>query len=557
MGILYRIVGITGERLFRFSTLALSILCFSPPKSSLNLSLFYIKNTQVFFPLSRRWCRRSRAEKLPVFVFFLFFLDIYLFPFLRFGAFSSPSLHAAGHHRSTGGEIGGVWRRRLDDGGAACGSFCCQQQYWRRLQQRWADDLIAERGGSGVSNVREYHPECESGGGGYNQCGAGGPCQPKVHRAGSPGIPFPASMSTAHTWLHCNSSKDAYPEPLPSYHIKQSSLRLSIQVPVRKRWHEFEGIFYKPQLLIMGVFQSSSVAAPVQQQTLFPVTGRPSSLNYCADEPMKPEVSANEDMSISSASQELRISGASATACPIHKRVVRQKQISTLSWCFAPDGNNNVCFSTGFPSPCLQLRDHNGLDPVPNLKQSLVPSLVHLPEHLNATNLCENDKEVDKGWVMILQKELRNSDVGSLGRIVLPKRDCEANLPPLFERSGMILVMEDLVPPLVWEFKYRGKKASRRLQCIDQAEMNRREQGNSEKGSTSKQQLKNNRGKSVICPRCKEHESASFVTPKPEPEASPTNTTFGNERDVSGPSQFNMSSPDFDPEMMSFDRFLP
>ncbi|KAH9289413.1 hypothetical protein KI387_033530, partial [Taxus chinensis] len=55
----------------------------------------------------------------------------------------------------------------------------------------------------------------------------------------------------------------------------------------------------------------------------------------------------------------------------------------------------------------------------------------------------------------LLQKELKNSDVGALARIVLPKKECEANLPPLTAREGLQICMEDMHLPRMWNFKFR------------------------------------------------------------------------------------------------------
>ncbi|XP_037474936.1 putative B3 domain-containing protein Os04g0676650 isoform X2 [Triticum dicoccoides] len=60
-----------------------------------------------------------------------------------------------------------------------------------------------------------------------------------------------------------------------------------------------------------------------------------------------------------------------------------------------------------------------------------------------------------KDYHMVVWKELTNSDVGNIGRIVLPKRDAEANLPALLERDGLILKMEDMRLPVTWNFKFR------------------------------------------------------------------------------------------------------
>nr|CAD1824252.1 unnamed protein product [Ananas comosus var. bracteatus] len=64
------------------------------------------------------------------------------------------------------------------------------------------------------------------------------------------------------------------------------------------------------------------------------------------------------------------------------------------------------------------------------------------------------DQAVD-GLRFILQKELRNSDVGPLGRIVLPKKEAEAHLPTLKARDGISINMYDLETFQLWTFKYR------------------------------------------------------------------------------------------------------
>ncbi|THU61960.1 hypothetical protein C4D60_Mb01t00110 [Musa balbisiana] len=59
------------------------------------------------------------------------------------------------------------------------------------------------------------------------------------------------------------------------------------------------------------------------------------------------------------------------------------------------------------------------------------------------------------GLRFLLQKELRNSDVSQLGRIVLPKKEAEAHLPSLTSRDGIAINMDDLENLQVWTFKYR------------------------------------------------------------------------------------------------------
>ncbi|KAF3585506.1 hypothetical protein F2Q69_00028164 [Brassica cretica] len=56
---------------------------------------------------------------------------------------------------------------------------------------------------------------------------------------------------------------------------------------------------------------------------------------------------------------------------------------------------------------------------------------------------------------VLLVKHLKNSDVGSLGRIVLPKREAEGNLPELSTKEGMIVEMRDADSMQNWSFKYK------------------------------------------------------------------------------------------------------
>ncbi|XP_038874973.1 B3 domain-containing transcription factor FUS3-like [Benincasa hispida] len=55
----------------------------------------------------------------------------------------------------------------------------------------------------------------------------------------------------------------------------------------------------------------------------------------------------------------------------------------------------------------------------------------------------------------LFQKELKNSDVSSLRRMILPKKAAETHLPVLESKEGMIITMDDLDGVHVWNFKYR------------------------------------------------------------------------------------------------------
>ncbi|KAK1557094.1 hypothetical protein Q3G72_017855 [Acer saccharum] len=56
---------------------------------------------------------------------------------------------------------------------------------------------------------------------------------------------------------------------------------------------------------------------------------------------------------------------------------------------------------------------------------------------------------------VLLKKQLKNSDVGNLGRIVLPKREVEENLPSLSDKEGIKIVMRDVYSDQVWTLKFK------------------------------------------------------------------------------------------------------
>ncbi|CAN1131290.1 B3 domain-containing transcription factor ABI3 [Linum perenne] len=63
--------------------------------------------------------------------------------------------------------------------------------------------------------------------------------------------------------------------------------------------------------------------------------------------------------------------------------------------------------------------------------------------------------KAEKNLKFLLQKVLKQSDVGSLGRIVLPKKEAEMHLPELEARDGISITMEDIGTSRVWNMRYR------------------------------------------------------------------------------------------------------
>ncbi|KAK7311304.1 hypothetical protein RJT34_09352 [Clitoria ternatea] len=65
-------------------------------------------------------------------------------------------------------------------------------------------------------------------------------------------------------------------------------------------------------------------------------------------------------------------------------------------------------------------------------------------------------REIDHRTLRFLfQKELKNSDVSSLRRMILPKKSAETFLPALESKEGILISMDDLDGIHVWSFKYR------------------------------------------------------------------------------------------------------
>ncbi|XP_028771368.1 B3 domain-containing transcription factor FUS3-like [Neltuma alba] len=109
------------------------------------------------------------------------------------------------------------------------------------------------------------------------------------------------------------------------------------------------------------------------------------------------------------------------------KRMARQRRSSTVSMNLPPPPPPT---SSSSHVPISPLRSHNNPLPPP--------------------------REIDQGRLRFLfQKELKNSDVSSLRRMVLPKKAAEAFLPILESKEGIVISMDDIDGLHVWSFKYR------------------------------------------------------------------------------------------------------
>ncbi|CAM9003174.1 unnamed protein product [Rhodiola kirilowii] len=83
------------------------------------------------------------------------------------------------------------------------------------------------------------------------------------------------------------------------------------------------------------------------------------------------------------------------------------------------------------------------------------PPPVPLATMLESPFKVMRGQKPEKNLRFLLQKVLKQSDVGSLGRIVLPKKEAEIHLPQLNARDGINIAMEDIGTMHVWNMRYR------------------------------------------------------------------------------------------------------
>ncbi|RZC46544.1 hypothetical protein C5167_039481 [Papaver somniferum] len=79
-----------------------------------------------------------------------------------------------------------------------------------------------------------------------------------------------------------------------------------------------------------------------------------------------------------------------------------------------------------------------------SLSSSRKPPLSTTPTNQDNADVYTLITPDNKRLKFILQKELKNSDVNSLGRIVLPKKDSEAHLPSLTVKEGIQIAVREV-----------------------------------------------------------------------------------------------------------------
>ncbi|CAL4912348.1 unnamed protein product [Urochloa decumbens] len=130
-------------------------------------------------------------------------------------------------------------------------------------------------------------------------------------------------------------------------------------------------------------------------------------------------------------------------------QLMSPKSVNYTSTQIFEETNNLEDTSTVFGSGDIESDNSDEPDPTPVLEtEDLNQGDGHIINVMSKTVNCQD-------YRIILRKDLTNSDVGNIGRIVLPKKDAEPNLPVLEDKDGLILEMDDFELPAVWKFKYR------------------------------------------------------------------------------------------------------
>ncbi|KAG0626149.1 hypothetical protein M758_2G106100 [Ceratodon purpureus] len=149
-------------------------------------------------------------------------------------------------------------------------------------------------------------------------------------------------------------------------------------------------------------------------------------------------------LSFSSGQDSLSQTLAATTRAARRNRIARQRQSMQQSHERTPSNGTAVsgCGLWSIAPPTLDLRSAGMFHPGIQLPTGVPAS--------SGRKACNVDM-----MTFLLQKELRPSDVGNLGRIILPKKEAEQHLPILALREGVTLQMEDFDSGQCWNIRYR------------------------------------------------------------------------------------------------------
>ncbi|XP_068647038.1 B3 domain-containing transcription factor ABI3-like [Aristolochia californica] len=160
----------------------------------------------------------------------------------------------------------------------------------------------------------------------------------------------------------------------------------------------------------------------------------------------------------------------SATKEARKKRMARQRRLFTHHHRHRHQNHHasrlagdTTCTSTGQAGQSNWVLYPPSSAPMAFAAQSMISPDGTAVRHADGTAMQQRQIASDRrqGWKseknlrFLLQKVLKQSDVGNLGRIVLPKKEAEMHLPELDARDGIAIQMEDIGTSRVWNMRYR------------------------------------------------------------------------------------------------------
>lgn len=154
--------------------------------------------------------------------------------------------------------------------------------------------------------------------------------------------------------------------------------------------------------------------------------------------------------------------GSSATKEARKKRMARQRRTLSYHRRHNQQQSANIdqklggdrCASTSLPNPgndWVCWASPEAVQPPSANGSSMQTQTYHRQIIPDKRQGCKPEKNLK----FLLQKVLKQSDVGNLGRIVLPKKEAETHLPELEARDGISIAMEDIGTSCVWNMRYR------------------------------------------------------------------------------------------------------
>ncbi|CAN4098087.1 unnamed protein product [Withania somnifera] len=133
------------------------------------------------------------------------------------------------------------------------------------------------------------------------------------------------------------------------------------------------------------------------------------------------------------------------------KSVMMSGEINNCAMSQANDPGNWVYWPSAAAPPMVMVPQTDSLRSHSTERQSLQSQNHQKHGSTDKRQSCRTEKNLK----FLLQKVLKQSDVGNLGRIVLPKKEAESHLPQLESRDGISIAMEDIGTSRVWNMKYR------------------------------------------------------------------------------------------------------